>query len=94
MHSPLIQVYLLYKSLVGNLSLSFSGSLSFQIRTVKVSNVSLGASDQDLKEFFSFSGNIDYVEMRRLVCNKKKLALFLHFSYMCCAQLLKRWILE
>lgn len=34
------------------------------IRTVKVSNVSLGASDQDLKEFFSFSGNIDYVEMR------------------------------
>ncbi|XP_027084894.1 binding partner of ACD11 1-like [Coffea arabica] len=34
------------------------------IRTVKVSNVSLGASERDLKEFFSFSGDIEYVEMR------------------------------
>jgi len=34
------------------------------IRTVKVSNVSLGASERDLKEFFSFSGKIQYVEMR------------------------------
>ncbi|XP_059656852.1 binding partner of ACD11 1-like [Cornus florida] len=34
------------------------------IRTVKVSNVSLGASEQDLKEFFSFSGDIEYVEMQ------------------------------
>uniref|UniRef100_A0A5B7B1W7 RRM domain-containing protein n=1 Tax=Davidia involucrata TaxID=16924 RepID=A0A5B7B1W7_DAVIN len=33
------------------------------VRTVKVSNVSLGASDQDIKEFFSFSGDIQYVEM-------------------------------
>lgn len=33
--------------------------------TVKVSNVSLGASEQDLKEFFSFSGDIEYVEMKR-----------------------------
>ncbi|PKA53255.1 hypothetical protein AXF42_Ash009985 [Apostasia shenzhenica] len=33
-------------------------------RTVKVSNVSLGATEQDIKEFFSFSGDIDYVEMR------------------------------
>jgi len=32
---------------------------------VKVSNVSLGASEQDLKEFFSFSGDIEYVEMKR-----------------------------
>ncbi|KAK4734862.1 hypothetical protein R3W88_009123 [Solanum pinnatisectum] len=32
-------------------------------RTVKVSNVSLGASEQDIKEFFSFSGDIEYVEM-------------------------------
>ena len=40
--------------------------LSVQIRTVKVSNVSLGASERDLKEFFSFSGDIEYVEMRRL----------------------------
>ena len=37
-----------------------------QIRTVKVSNVSLGATLQDVKEFFSFSGDIEYVEMRRL----------------------------
>uniref|UniRef100_A0A5B6YY69 RRM domain-containing protein n=1 Tax=Davidia involucrata TaxID=16924 RepID=A0A5B6YY69_DAVIN len=34
------------------------------IRTVKVSNVSLGAYEQDIKEFFSFSGDIEYVEMR------------------------------
>ncbi|CAL5367944.1 unnamed protein product [Camellia sinensis] len=33
------------------------------VRTVKVSNVSLGATDQDIKEFFSFSGEIEYVEM-------------------------------
>ncbi|KAJ8554180.1 hypothetical protein K7X08_024858 [Anisodus acutangulus] len=32
-------------------------------KTVKVSNVSLGASEQDIKEFFSFSGDIEYVEM-------------------------------
>ncbi|KAF3951297.1 hypothetical protein CMV_023033, partial [Castanea mollissima] len=34
------------------------------IKTVKVSNVSLGASERDIKEFFSFSGDIEYVEMR------------------------------
>lgn len=34
---------------------------------MKVSNVSLGASEQDIKEFFSFSGDIEYVEMMRLV---------------------------
>ncbi|KAL7166825.1 hypothetical protein ACSBR2_037488 [Camellia fascicularis] len=33
------------------------------IRTIKVSNVSLGATLQDVKEFFSFSGDIEYVEM-------------------------------
>ncbi|GER33478.1 RNA-binding (RRM/RBD/RNP motifs) family protein [Striga asiatica] len=33
-------------------------------RTVKVSNVSLGASEQDIQEFFSFSGIIEYVEMK------------------------------
>ncbi|KAI3453376.1 hypothetical protein Pfo_010039 [Paulownia fortunei] len=34
------------------------------ITTVKVSNLSLGASERDIKEFFSFSGDIEYVEMR------------------------------
>ncbi|KAI4328041.1 hypothetical protein L6164_020437 [Bauhinia variegata] len=34
------------------------------IKTVKVSNVSLGATERDLKEFFSFSGDIEYVEMQ------------------------------
>ncbi|KAA8525850.1 hypothetical protein F0562_007705 [Nyssa sinensis] len=34
------------------------------IKTVKVSNVSLGAYEQDIKEFFSFSGDIEYVEMQ------------------------------
>ncbi|GAV86175.1 RRM_1 domain-containing protein [Cephalotus follicularis] len=35
------------------------------IRTIKVSNISLGASDRDIKEFFSFSGDVQYVEMQR-----------------------------
>ncbi|KAJ4960266.1 hypothetical protein NE237_020176 [Protea cynaroides] len=35
------------------------------IKTVKVSNISLAASEQDIKEFFSFSGDIQYVEMQR-----------------------------
>ncbi|XP_048318070.2 binding partner of ACD11 1 isoform X1 [Ziziphus jujuba] len=35
------------------------------IKTVKVSNISLGASQRDIKEFFSFSGDIQYVEMQR-----------------------------
>ncbi|XP_038982319.1 binding partner of ACD11 1-like [Phoenix dactylifera] len=34
------------------------------VRTVKVSNVSLSASEQDIKEFFSFSGNVEYVEIQ------------------------------
>ncbi|XP_070033529.1 binding partner of ACD11 1-like isoform X2 [Nicotiana tomentosiformis] len=34
------------------------------VKTVQVSNVSLGAKEQDIKEFFSFSGDIEYVEMR------------------------------
>lgn len=34
------------------------------VTTVKISNVSLGASEQDIKEFFSFSGDIEYVEMQ------------------------------
>ncbi|KAJ0075741.1 hypothetical protein Patl1_33468 [Pistacia atlantica] len=33
------------------------------MRTVKVSNVSLGAFEQAIKEFFSFSGEIEHVEM-------------------------------
>lgn len=32
---------------------------------MKVSNVSLGATEQDIKEFFSFSGEIEHVEMQR-----------------------------
>ena len=40
---------------------------SLQVKTIKVSNVSLGAYEQDLKEFFSFSGDIEYVEMQRSV---------------------------
>ncbi|KAM7259560.1 hypothetical protein ACFE04_015301 [Oxalis oulophora] len=34
------------------------------VKTVKVSNVSLGACERDIKEFFSFSGDIQYVEIR------------------------------
>jgi RNA recognition motif-containing protein len=35
--------------------------------TVKVHNVSLKASEQDISEFFSFSGEIVHVELKRLV---------------------------
>ncbi|THG10168.1 hypothetical protein TEA_014349 [Camellia sinensis var. sinensis] len=35
------------------------------IRTVKVSNISLAASEKDIREFFSFSGDIRYVEIQR-----------------------------
>ncbi|XP_047338393.1 binding partner of ACD11 1-like [Impatiens glandulifera] len=34
------------------------------IRTTKVDNVSLGATLQDIQEFFSFSGDIEYVEFK------------------------------
>ncbi|KAL5721938.1 hypothetical protein ACHQM5_005520 [Ranunculus cassubicifolius] len=34
------------------------------IRTVKVSNISLSATESDIKEFFSFSGNIQHIEMK------------------------------
>ncbi|XP_010671105.2 binding partner of ACD11 1 [Beta vulgaris subsp. vulgaris] len=33
------------------------------IKSVKVCNVSLGASEQDIKEFFSFSGEIEHIEL-------------------------------
>ncbi|KAL2347805.1 hypothetical protein Fmac_001805 [Flemingia macrophylla] len=35
------------------------------IRTVKVSNISLATSKRDIEEFFSFSGDIRYIEMQR-----------------------------
>lgn len=35
-----------------------------QVRTVKVSNISLNASKREITEFFSFSGDIEYVEMQ------------------------------
>ncbi|XP_052150688.1 binding partner of ACD11 1 isoform X1 [Oryza glaberrima] len=34
------------------------------VRTVKVSNISLNASKREITEFFSFSGDIEYVEMQ------------------------------
>lgn len=42
-------------------------SWRLQVKTVKVGNVSLSASEQDIKEFFSFSGDIEHVEMQRFV---------------------------
>ncbi|KAH6790712.1 RNA-binding family protein [Perilla frutescens var. frutescens] len=38
--------------------------MSIMIKTVKVCNLSLGASERDVQEFFSFSGDIEYVEMQ------------------------------
>ncbi|VFQ94427.1 unnamed protein product [Cuscuta campestris] len=34
------------------------------VKTVKVCNISLRASERDIKEFFSFSGDIEYVDMQ------------------------------
>ncbi|XP_050125584.1 binding partner of ACD11 1-like [Malus sylvestris] len=39
-----------------------SRSISQKVTTIKVNNLSLGASERDIKEFFSFSGDIVYVE--------------------------------
>ncbi|XP_028754661.1 binding partner of ACD11 1-like isoform X1 [Neltuma alba] len=44
--------------------LILTSSLWVKLTTVKVSNVSLGATERDIKEFFSFSGDIEYVEMQ------------------------------
>ncbi|ESQ28485.1 hypothetical protein EUTSA_v10018968mg [Eutrema salsugineum] len=41
-----------------------SQSTASPVKTVKISNVSLHVSKKDVKEFFSFSGDIHYVEMR------------------------------
>ncbi|XP_038979166.1 binding partner of ACD11 1-like [Phoenix dactylifera] len=38
--------------------------LLLQVRIVKVSNIFLAASKRDIKEFFSFSGDIQYIELR------------------------------
>ncbi|XP_072974440.1 binding partner of ACD11 1-like isoform X2 [Typha angustifolia] len=35
-----------------------------EVRTVRVGNISLDASERDIREFFSFSGDIEYVEMQ------------------------------
>ncbi|KAK7320112.1 hypothetical protein RJT34_04846 [Clitoria ternatea] len=34
-------------------------------RTVKVNNISVSATEKDVKEFFSFSGDVQYVELQR-----------------------------
>lgn len=40
-------------------------SLLLQVRTIKVTNIPLSATAENMKEFFSFSGEIEFVEMRR-----------------------------
>ncbi|KAK9732446.1 hypothetical protein RND81_04G000800 [Saponaria officinalis] len=44
--------------------MSLSPSTPMSIRSVKVCNLSLGASEQDIKDFFSFSGEIEHVELQ------------------------------
>ncbi|KAJ7547457.1 hypothetical protein O6H91_08G086900 [Diphasiastrum complanatum] len=39
--------------------------MPWQCSTVRVSNLSLKATEQDLQEFFSFSGEIDHIELDR-----------------------------
>lgn len=53
------------QALVERVNLTMLPVWMLQIRTVKVSNLSLSASERDVKEFFSFSGDIEHVELRR-----------------------------
>lgn len=51
--------------------------LLLQIRTVKISNVSLGATEQDIKEFFSFVVKLNMLSCIGLLVNSySKLVLF------------------
>lgn len=58
-------------------------TMPFQVKTVKVSNVSLGASERDLKEFFSFSGDIEYVEMMRFAFSDKPFSIVVTHTVTC-----------
>ncbi|KAI7984055.1 hypothetical protein LOK49_LG15G01079 [Camellia lanceoleosa] len=51
---------------------------TINVRTVKVSNISLAISKKDIKEFFSFSGDIQYVEMQRSALLTYPVLNFLH----------------
>jgi hypothetical protein len=64
--------YYLCQPLVYDQTADYSFRFNFFLKasmtgTVKVHNVSLSASEQDISEFFSFSGDIVYVELQRLV---------------------------
>ncbi|CAL5425758.1 unnamed protein product [Camellia sinensis] len=48
-----------------NKKLLYNNANLKEVGTVKVSNISLATSEKDIKEFFSFSGDIQYVEMQR-----------------------------
>ncbi|XP_027345752.1 binding partner of ACD11 1-like [Abrus precatorius] len=48
------------------------------IKTIKVSNVSLGATVQDIREFFSFSGDIEYVEIQS--CDERSQTAYVTFK--------------
>ncbi|KAE8677340.1 Binding partner of ACD11 1 [Hibiscus syriacus] len=51
-----------------------------KIRSVKVSNVSLDASENDIREFFIFSGEIEYIEMHRFLTAFASFSFFFSFS--------------
>ncbi|PWZ23692.1 Binding partner of ACD11 1 [Zea mays] len=48
----------------GRLGRLATGGVSEEVKTIKVSNLSLNALKRELTEFFSFSGDIEYVEMQ------------------------------
>ncbi|KAI7993445.1 Chitin elicitor receptor kinase 1 [Camellia lanceoleosa] len=51
---------------------------TINVRTIKVSNISLATSEKDIKEFFSFSGDIQYVEKQRSTLLTYPVLNFLH----------------
>lgn len=50
-----------------------------QTRTVKVGNISDLASEREIKEFFSFSGDIDFVQIQRLYFLNFKVSIWFFF---------------
>lgn len=52
------------------------------MNSVSVNNVSLSASENDIREFFSFTGDIECIDLQRLVAHNSFTYPFLSMSYL------------
>ncbi|CAN1827509.1 Binding partner of ACD11 1 [Linum perenne] len=62
--SGLLCVCFFGSEMIQTLKVPSAEACRMPVNTVKVSNVSMKATDKELKEFFSFSGDIQYVQMQ------------------------------